>query len=570
MSRLTTTLSTEASSATGARPVTRSTAHARPVAAAALVGCGVLAALLLVVPGTINVLDGQSMFGVTRSIVERGDVTVYGPTYGVPGLHGRWYSKYGPGQSALAVPLYLAGRAIAQLVPPGYRPELPMMAASLLPALATALTSAMLVLAAFELGFGRRFALVLAVIYAVATPAAVYATQWFSEPVVACASVTAFWLLVRDRPKPTVWRPLLAGCALAIAAATRLDAVLLAVPFLIYTALPADRRGARLAAILLPLIVSVAGLGLYNEARFGSPFTTGYAAGNAFDRRDMHSLHGLGSVIDGLYGLLISPGKGLLEYAPPVLLAPVGALVLWSWRRAETLLLLALILIELVAHANVLIRWVGGWSWGPRFLLPVLPFIVLLLAPLFSASHHSARGSPRNSGGPVKFDPVGPHIRRGQVLGAAVIVLALLGVAVQAPALAVDEPHTYIYTLEPRYHAAGPSPSVQTITDLELAYINQPDLSPIIGSWRLLGRAGIWSPPSDVSPALVAQKSVTVAPHTWWRLLALQGVPAPALIEACAAMGLIAVLCFVAAMRTTAEGRSATYGGSRVGQILEP
>src|SRR5947209_14527895 len=149
----------------GARP------RVRLVAAAALLGLGVLAALLLVVPGTLNGTDGRSMLQVTGSIVERGDVTV-SPTYGVRGLHGHWYSKYGPGQSLVAVPLYLAGRALAPLVPPYYRPEAPSMAASLLPALATALTVALLVLAAVQLGASARGALALGIVYTAAPAAA--------------------------------------------------------------------------------------------------------------------------------------------------------------------------------------------------------------------------------------------------------------------------------------------------------------------------------------------------------------------------------------------------------------
>ena len=171
------------------------------------------------------------MLQVTSSIVERGDVTVL-PSYGVRGLHGHWYSKYGPGQSLAAVPLYLAGRALAPLLPPYYRPEVPSMAAALLPALATALTAALLVLAAVELGASARGALALGLVYAVTTPAAVYALQWFSEPLTAAAVLAAFYLLVRERARPTTWRALLAGAALAVAVATRVEALLFAPPLL--------------------------------------------------------------------------------------------------------------------------------------------------------------------------------------------------------------------------------------------------------------------------------------------------------------------------------------------------
>ena len=511
--------------------VARGAGRGRLVACAVLLGVGVFLALLLVVPGTINVLDGQSMVQVTRSIVERGDVTVSAPVYGVPGLHGHLYSKYGPGQSLAAVPLYLLGRALQPLVPAYYRPELPVLAASLLPALATALAAALLLLAAVELGASVGGALALALVYAAATPAAVYATQWFSEPLVACALLAAVYMVLRDRAAPALWRPLLAGAALALAVATRLDALLFAPPLLLYALVPPERRAARLAALALPLAVALAGLGLYNAARFGSPTQTGYSGGNVYDVRDTHPWHGLASLAEGLYGLLLSPGKGVVEYAPAVLLAPFGAAVLWARRRAEAALLLALVLIDLIAHANVLIRWVGGWSWGPRFLLPVLPLLLLLAAPLLR-----------------------PGARYRRAAGRALAVLAALGLLVQAPALLVYQPTTYICALQPRYGIrCGATPPVAAMTRLEDDYINQPDLSPIVGSWRQLGNAATWAAPAGgalaVAPSLVARKSVTVAPHTWWRLLALQGVPAGRLIAVCVVLAALAVIFLLAALR---------------------
>jgi hypothetical protein len=499
-------------------------------AAAALLGLSVLAALLLVVPGTLNGTDGRSMLQVTSSIVERDDVTV-SPSYGVRGLHGRWYSKYGPGQSLAAVPLYLAGRALAPLLPPYYRPEAPSMAASLLPTLATALTVTLLVLAATELGASARGALALGLVYAVATPAAIYALQWFSEPLTAVAVLAAFYLLVRERAYPTTWRALLAGAALAVAVATRLEALLFAPPLVLYALLPAGRRSARATAMLLPLGAVLVALGVYDAARFGSPLETGYGKGDAFAVRDIHPSPSPASIAAGVYGLLLSPGKGLLAYAPPALLAPVGDAALWTRRRAETVLLLALILIGLIAHANVLIRWVGGWSWGPRFLMPVLPLILLLLAPL-----------------------LGPDRRHGRLVRRMLAALAVVGVLVQAPALVLDEPHTYLYALKARYHVPIYA-SVATMTRLEWQYVNRPELSPILGSWLLLGHSGTWTPHPDVAPALVARKSVTVAPHTWWRLLALQGIPTEPLVLACILLAMVAGGSMLAALRLTRPGR---------------
>ncbi len=489
--------------------------------AAVLLGLGVLAALLLIVPGTVGGTDGQSMFGVTRSIVESGAPTVRDANIGVPGLGGRFYSKYGPGQSLAAIPLYLIGRAVAPLAPPAYRPELPGFVASTLPAIATALTTILLVLAAVELGAAARGALVLGLIYAFATPAAVYPTQWFSEPLTACALLAAVYAVLRDRTRLTVRGPLLAGIALAVAVSVRIESLLFVPPLLLYILLPRERRLARAAALLLPLGATLAALGLYNAARFGSPLETGYSKGDRYAFRDTHPPHTLASLVEGLYGLLVSPGKGLLEYAPPLLLAPLGIAAGWARRRPEILLLLALFLFDLVAHANVLIRWLGGWSWGPRFLVPALPLALLLLAPLLRVGRRYGR--------------VLPVALATLVVAGVLATLVVAGVLVQVPALVVYEPHTYIYTLQAEHRHTD-------ITRLEQEYTNIPALSPIVGAWRELGLAKTWAPPPRESPTFLMHYT-TIAPHTWWHLLALEGVPTAPLAAACALLFLIAALC---------------------------
>jgi hypothetical protein len=517
-------------------PKVRAVGRGRLVIAALLLGLSVLAVYLLAAPGALNGLDGRSMLQVTSSMVERGDVTT-SPAYGVPGRYGHSYSKYGPGQSVAALPLYLAGRALEPSVAPSYRPELPLMLASFLPAIVTAITVILLVLTAVELGATPRGAVVLGLIYALATPAAVYAIQYFSEPLTGCMVLAAVYLLIRDRDRATLWRPLLAGVAFSFAVATRLETLLLAPPLALYAVLPRQQRVTRGTAFGFPLLAALAGLAVYDQLRFGAPTATGYSEGDIYAYRDTHPAHSLSSLLQGIYGLLLSPGKGLVEYAPPVLLAPLGAALLWMRRRAETALLLTLFLIELLGHANVLIRWLGGWSWGPRFLIVALPLALLLLAPLFGN--------------------VGRTWRRVRGILA---VLAVLGLLVQAPALVLDEPHTYIYSLQPQYCTATVHGLHCTMSDLERLesdYVNRPALSPIVGSWRMLWTPDSWRLSRDVTPMQVARTGVTTAPHTWWRLLQLQGAPPGALAALCAGLALAAIALLLAALRLSGPpGRS--------------
>jgi len=71
----------------------------------------------------------------------------------------------------------------------------------------------------------------------------------------------------------------------------------------------------------------------------------------------------------GIPGLLLSPGKGLLYYAPLCILALFHQ---DEWRFWTPFVL------SLVFH-GMLHDWTGGTGWGPRFLFTSLPFLLIPL-----------------------------------------------------------------------------------------------------------------------------------------------------------------------------------------------
>lgn len=76
----------------------------------------------------------------------------------------------------------------------------------------------------------------------------------------------------------------------------------------------------------------------------------------------------------GLHGLLLSPGRGLLLFAPLAVLAPLTLRRLTPAARV----LCGLVPLTLLLVVARWFSWHGASCWGPRLLLPVLP---LLAAP---------------------------------------------------------------------------------------------------------------------------------------------------------------------------------------------
>lgn len=94
-----------------------------------------------------------------------------------------------------------------------------------------------------------------------------------------------------------------------------------------------------------------------------------------------HSGLGFGHFWQGLQGVLVSPGRGLLVYCPFLLAA---LLVLLRYRKQiPSASLVVMALLGTLAHAVVLAlypNWWGGHSFGPRLMIDTLPFLALACA----------------------------------------------------------------------------------------------------------------------------------------------------------------------------------------------
>lgn len=358
-----------------------------------------LGAYLLTYSGVLHSDDEMSMLAVTESLVRESKVQIDQLAWnqdqaggiGNYGLDGELYSKYGLGQSLWFYPFYWIALNWTSF---GL-----VQAALLLNAPLTALSATVLFWIARKLGYSRGAALLGAFGFGLGTLAWVYARLGFNEPAVSLAVLGAFIWLVRriGRDYTAVGvRPWLAGLALGAGVLTR-SAVLVVVPVLLAMMLaqvwltPATTRFRRLRASLhhtlalaLPVVLALLVTAAYNQARFGSPFNSGYNADEGFQ----------GALQDGLYGFLISPGRSIFLYSPFLFLGVLGFPAFLRTQRAPAWGALVIFLAWLALNAKWH-AWHGGWGWGSRLLLPAMPFLVLGALPVLeqavSARHRVVR-----------------------------------------------------------------------------------------------------------------------------------------------------------------------------------
>jgi hypothetical protein len=466
------------------------------------------ACYMLAYSGQLHTIDETSMFAVTESMVKWGRLDTNqiawsqwalspATAQGSFGLGGNVFSKKGLAISLLAVPLYwiglnLSGVGLVQTT-------------MLLNPIVTALTGVIVFLFLRQLGYSSRVCLWVALLFGLSTVAVVYTKVFSSEPVSALALLLAVYFASRCYGERILINSSLAGLSLGLAVVTT-AANLVTAPFLLlylsqctmhdtrYT-FRASRfmhhvsritnslrkhwreRWKHLVFFLASLAIVCLLVGFYNYARFGNPLDSGrrFAKGEAFST----------PLWVGLYGLLFSPYKSIFLYSPILLACLVSFPLFFKRHRREGWLIGLIVIAHLVLFATWYMWW-GGFAWGPRFLVPLTPFLAVTLAPLVEAV--LTRGSL-----PAKL---------------ALAALALLSTAVQILGVSVN-----FVLYEIKLREMFPAPEVNpALYDPPALY----DLrySPILGQLQLLSREYsdlAWLGPDRIDwPVLVSTLGLTL------------------------------------------------------------
>ena len=305
-------------------------------------------------------------------------------------VDGRFYAAKAPGLALATLPWYGALRSVGlQSAPldtdPGYTRrvwELNLFGA-VLPAVVLLVLMALAVERVCP-GYGAATAVLLGA----GTMLLPFATLFFDHALSAVLGFAAFVVLLRERDGPArttlvAAAGLLAGLAVVAEFPLALVALVLA-GYAAARAQPLRRAAAYAAGVLAGVVPLLA----FNTWAFGSPFRLSYT--NALVAPVGAGAPEVGANDDGFYGVglpdpraalsLLASEKGLLIVAPIAIVALFGLPLLWrSGRRAETLVCAGVAAIFLTYNAAYYLPW-GGQAPGPRFLVPMLPFLALPLA----------------------------------------------------------------------------------------------------------------------------------------------------------------------------------------------
>jgi hypothetical protein len=355
--------------------------------------------------------DGVETFVVTESMIIKNSAKSHADIPSVKELYGKTYDQhnitsgpqpfYGPRSlllSAIAVPYYHAATAALSISPI-------LVTGLFVNSMIIALISLVIFLFSLEMYGSKRIAFILGLIFNVGSFVWPYNTSLYPQPLqTLLIFASAFYIYISlhsfpsficyyTGPKNTVYTnpvgekralifSMIGGILLGFSVFAHPSSAIVIPGFIVYFIYSTLRWSKRaLTSFLVSLATVLFFMGLVNTWRFGSFSEFGYY--------DYGSLNVHGGW-EGLLGLWLSPGHGLLFYFPIVILLPF-ALKKMSRNKENRRLAFLIIYVTVVNWLFVgtlsydePISWSGAFAWGPRYMILLLPFFVLSLGSLLT------------------------------------------------------------------------------------------------------------------------------------------------------------------------------------------
>jgi hypothetical protein len=287
-------------------------------------------------------------------------------------LNGTWFIASPPGLSFFSLPFVAIGFLIEGYTPFGYV----LLLSEAFVALAGAI-SAYLLYKISRFYFQEKTSMFLGFSLGFSTLLWPFATYYFQHDVSAMFVLASVYLAlkVKRNQESGLQSKLILFCGLAVACGLLVDYIdAIMIPFIAIYFLYLTRKLGKVLYYLVGAAVGIFTIMAYNFVAFGDPLKNSQ---NLYDGKPF-----LGDfstpILNGLFMNFLSPYRGLFFYCPLVILAPAGYYLLLrkSKKDRPQILFLMTIMLSIVIPYSLWQDVTAGVSFGPRFLIPSIPFLI--------------------------------------------------------------------------------------------------------------------------------------------------------------------------------------------------
>jgi len=280
---------------------------------------------------------------------------------------GQRHMVYNPGQTITFIPLYYIANFITSDEVSAY--YFSAYFASFLNYMVHALCAFLLFKIALILGVSKKQAYLASMFFGITSYSFVFAQSTYEHHFeMFFILISSYYALKKNTENSGLYSGLMLSLGLVFRTTT-----ILAVPAILL--MQSDNKE-RLKS-LTTLGIGVGFIMLYNYYRFGSPFESGYSLAWSLAHSDKFDFWSLSRIPIAFFGFLFSPGKGLIFFSTTIVVAFWGIKTFWKKQRLISYSIL-LISATYLGSFSMNFAWHGSiWSYGPRYILPIIPFLYL-------------------------------------------------------------------------------------------------------------------------------------------------------------------------------------------------
>ena len=241
----------------------------------------------------------------------------------------------------------------------------------------TALSVSVLFLICRSFGISLKNSIFVSFIYGLSTMAWAYSQTSLSTPPMIFFVLLGFYFFRNWNTNNFPRYMILSGISFGLAFLTRPDAVFFIIPLFFLILYIIKSRKEKIKSFLGFIIPTFSAYGIFHLISYisiGSSAPTSLNSINAVAQGSTSN-----PVLMNIFGMFFSPGVGLFIFCPVLIAVFVGFFDFYKKNKAQSILLLGFTFM-FVYHFGSGDAWHGLNGWGPRYLLPIIPFLLIPIA----------------------------------------------------------------------------------------------------------------------------------------------------------------------------------------------